>query len=73
MVFFKLFLLFLYLIVIPKNMVKEATSLKLDKEVFEKAKIQAKNENRTMANFIETLLIKYLDEIEKQEIKNPGE
>lgn len=54
-------------------MVKAATSLKLDKEVFERAKIQAKNENRTMANFVETLLIKYLEEIEKQEAKNPGE
>jgi len=54
-------------------MVKEATSLKLDKEVFEKAKIQAKKENRTMANFIETLLIKYLEDIEKQETEKPGE
>ena len=54
-------------------MVKEATSLKLDKEVFEKAKAQAKNENRTMANFIETLLIKYLEEVKKQAKEIPGE
>jgi len=50
-------------------MVKEATSLKLDKEVFERVKTQAKNENRTMANFIETVLIKYLEEVEKEKEK----
>ena len=48
-------------------MVKEATSLKLDKEVFERIKSRAKKENRTMANFIETVLIKYLDEQEEKE------
>jgi len=53
--------------VIPKNMVKEATSLKIDKDVFERVKTQAKKENRTMANFIETVLIKYLEEQEEKE------
>lgn len=52
-------------------MVKEATSLKLDKEVFERVKIQSKKENRTMANFIETVLIKYLEE--QEETKKPAE
>ena len=48
-------------------MVKEATSLKIDKEVLEKVKIQAKKENRPMSNFIETVLIKYLEEQENKE------
>ena len=52
-------------------MVKEATSLKLDKDVFERVKSQAKKENRTMANFIETVLIKYLEE--REETEKPGE
>ncbi len=54
-------------------MVKEATSLKLDKEVLEKIRAQAKKENRPTSNFIETVLIKYLDEIKDQETENPGE
>lgn len=48
------------------NMVKEATSLKLDKELFDRVKEQARNENRTMANFIETVLLNYLKELEKE-------
>lgn len=48
-------------------MVKEATSLKLDKELFEKVKERAKKENRTMANFIETVLLNYLQELEQKE------
>ena len=52
-------------------MVKEATSLKLDKEVFEQVKDHAKKENRTMANFIETVLIKYMKE--QEETKKPAD
>ena len=48
------------------NMVKEATSLKLDKELFDRVKEQARNENRTMANFIETVLLNYLKELAKE-------
>ena len=51
-------------------MVKEATSLKLEKEVMIKAKEQAKKENRPLSNFIETVLIRYFEEIEKKE--NPA-
>ena len=52
-------------------MVKEATSLKIEKEVLERIKIQAKKENRPISNFIETVLIKYLEEQEEKE--KPGE
>lgn len=52
-------------------MVKEATSLKIDKEVLDRVRIRAKKENRPMSNFIETVLIKYLNEVEATE--NPGE
>lgn len=52
-------------------MVKEATSLKLEKEVMDRVKIEAKKENRPLSNFIETVLIRYFEEIDKKE--NPGE
>jgi hypothetical protein len=51
-------------------MVKEATSLKIEKEVLDKVRIQAKKENRPISNFIETVLIKYLKEVKEKE--NPG-
>jgi hypothetical protein len=53
-------------------MVKEATSLKLEKEVLDKAKDYAKRENRSVNNFIETVLIKYFEQVEKNEQKSPA-
>lgn len=50
-------------------MVKEATSLKLEKEVMEEVREQAKKENRSINNFIETVLIKHFEEKKKE---NPG-
>lgn len=51
-------------------MVKEATSLKLEKEVLEKVKVEAKKDNRPISNYIETVLIKHFEEIESKE--KPG-
>lgn len=52
-------------------MVKEATSLKLEKDLMEKVKAEAKKENRPISNYIETVLIKHFEEIEEK--KNPIE
>ena len=54
-------------------MTKEATSLKIEKPIMERIKLQALKENRSIGNFIETILIKYFEEIDKQRTKNPGE
>lgn len=55
-------------------MVKESTSLKLEKTVLERVKIEAKKENRPMSNYIETVLIQHFESIDKkQSTKNPGE
>lgn len=54
-------------------MVKESTSLKLEKEVLERVKIEAKKDNRPVSNYIETVLIQHFEEIDKeQSTKNPG-
>jgi len=46
-------------------MTKDATSLKLEPEIMKKVREYAKKENRSMNNFIETVLIKYFEEAEK--------
>lgn len=48
------------------NMVKVATSIKIEEEVLERIKQEAKEENRPISNFIETVLIKYLKEKQKE-------
>ncbi|HZK97524.1 MAG TPA: hypothetical protein VFC67_25205 [Prolixibacteraceae bacterium] len=52
-------------------MTKTIKSITVDDEIWEAAKIQAQKENRTLSNFISTILKLYLEE--KQSIKNPGE
>lgn len=47
-------------------MVKVATSIKLEEELLEQVKKEAKEENRPISNFIETVLIKYLKEKQKE-------
>jgi hypothetical protein len=47
-------------------MTKEASSIKLEKEIMDKAREQAKKENRSLNNFIETILIKYFKEKEEK-------
>lgn len=56
-------------------MVKESTSLKLEKSVLERVKIEAKKENRPMSNYIETILIHHFAELDAKQLltKNPGE
>lgn len=54
-------------------MTKEAMSLKLDSPVMQKVKEQSKKENRSANNFIETVLIKYFDDLDEKEQKKPGE
>ena len=54
-------------------MTKEATSLKIEKPLMERVKLQALMENRSIGNFIETILIKYFDEEDKQKTKKPSE
>jgi hypothetical protein len=51
-------------------MTKTIKSITVDDEIWEKAKIQADKENRTLSNFIATILKSYLEEKEKE---NPGE
>lgn len=48
-------------------MVKEATSLKLDKIVMDRVRKESKKENRSINNYIETILMKHFKEIDKQE------
>ena len=50
---------------------KTPFSLKLDSDLMEIVKVQAKKEHRPVNNFIEAVLIKYLDEVKVKE--NPGE
>jgi hypothetical protein len=53
---------------------KTPFSLKLDEDLAVLVREQAKKEHRPMNNFIEVVLLKYLEEIKIQEaIKNPGE
>lgn len=53
-----------------KDMTKTIKSITVDDEIWEKAKIQADKENRTLSNFIATILKKYLEQIETEK---PGE
>ena len=52
---------------------KTPFSLKLDDDLAVAVREQAKKEHRPVNNFIEVVLLKYLEEIKSQEIKNPGE
>ena len=53
---------------------KTPFSLKLDDDLAIAVKEQAKKEHRPVNNFIEVVLLKYLEEIRIQEsTKNPGE
>lgn len=52
-------------------MVKEATSLKLEKDVMIRVREESKKENRSINNYIETVLIKHFREID--ETKNPAD
>lgn len=47
-------------------MAKVATSIKIEEDVFNQVKEMAKQENRPLSNFIETVLIKYLKEHRKK-------
>lgn len=51
-------------------MTKTIKSITVDDEIWEKAKIQADKENRTLSNFIATILKTYLEE---KENKKPAE
>ena len=53
---------------------KTPFSLKLDDDLAIAVKEQAKKEHRPVNNFIEVVLLKYLEELKIQEqTKNPGE
>lgn len=55
-------------------MTKEATSLKMEKPIMDRLRIEAAKENRSINNYMETVLIKHFKELDKQEInKKPGE
>lgn len=49
-----------------KAMTKTIKSITVDDEIWEKAKIQADKENRTLSNFIATILKTYLEVKEKE-------
>lgn len=50
-------------------MVKEATSLKMEKPIMDRLRIEAEKENRSINNYMETVLIKHFKELDKQEEK----
>ncbi len=52
-------------------MTKTARGITIDDDLWESAKKQAATENRTLSNFIETILRKYLEE--QKETEKPGE
>lgn len=52
-------------------MTKTARGITIDDEIWEAAKVQAEKENRTLSNFLETILRLYLDE--KKEKEKPAE
>ncbi|GET20471.1 hypothetical protein [Prolixibacter denitrificans] len=52
-------------------MTKSAKTITVDEVIWDKVKEQAKKENRPISNFVETVLIRYFDEIEKS--KEPGQ
>ena len=56
-------------------MVKEATSIKMEKPVMDRIRSEAKKQNRSINNYIETVLIQHFEDLDKQEetTKNPGE
>ena len=51
-------------------MTKDVTTIRIDSDVMDRVKEAAKKENRPISNFIETVLIKYLED---QETKNPAD
>jgi len=51
-------------------MTKTARGITIDDEIWDAAKLQAEKENRTLSNFIETILKTYLEEKKKEK---PGE
>lgn len=54
-------------------MVKEATSLKLDKPVMDRLRQEAKKQNRSINNYMETVLIQHFEEMDqKPKTENPG-
>jgi hypothetical protein len=56
-------------------MVKEATSLKMEKPIMDRLRIEAKKQNRSINNYMETILIQHFAELDakQQEKENPGE
>jgi predicted CopG family antitoxin len=52
-------------------MTKTARGITIDDEVWNQIKTEAKKENRPISNYVETVLIKHLKEIEKQ--KTPAD
>ena len=52
-------------------MTKESTSLKLEKPILDRTKEEAKKENRSFNNFIETVLIKHFEDLDRFKTKNP--
>lgn len=56
------------------TMVKEATSLKMDKPIMDRLRLEAKKQHRSINNYMETILIQHFEEIDNnQPTKNPGE
>jgi predicted CopG family antitoxin len=47
-------------------MTKTAKTITVDDKIWEKVKQHAKDENRPLSNFIETILIKYFKEKEEK-------
>jgi len=52
---------------------KTPFSLKLDSDIMEAVKDQAKKEHRPVNNFIEAVLMKYLEEQKTEEKEKPAE
>jgi len=50
-------------------MTKDVTTIRIDTKIMDRVKEEAKKENRPISNFIETVLIKYLEE--QKEKENP--
>jgi hypothetical protein len=53
-------------------MTKAPFSLKLEDKLMERVREEAKNDHRPVNNFIELIIIKYFEEIDKQQQKTPG-
>lgn len=51
---------------------KRVFTLRLDDEVFERIGALATAEHRSMTNYIEFVLLKHLDEVDKNEMKDKG-